>query len=93
MKWLDVLIGLLRPAAAESRADFVGRTCVIRTGRVTGAFGQAEVHAEDGSSAIVQVRQAGTDDLHAGVVALLYEYDPAGEFFWVIPFDIAMKGY
>ncbi|MFC5184966.1 DUF1449 family protein [Actinomadura harenae] len=39
-----------------SRADFVGRTCVIRTGRVTGDFGQAEVTAEDGSTALVQVR-------------------------------------
>jgi hypothetical protein len=81
MKWLAVLIGLLRPAAADSLA-----------GRVTRTFGQAEVHADDGSSAIVQVRQAGADDLHAGVVALLYQYDPESEFFWVIPFDIAMKG-
>ncbi|MCU7722277.1 hypothetical protein ODJ79_00960 [Actinoplanes sp. KI2] len=92
MKWLAGLIGLLRPTAPDSLADFVGRTCVIRTGRVTRTFGQAEVHADDGSSAIVQVRQAGADDLHAGVVALLYEYDPEGAFFWAIPFDIAMKG-
>lgn len=74
-----------------SRADFVGLTCVIRTGRVTGTFGQAEVHAADGSSAIVQVRQAGDDDLHAGTVALLYDVDPDGEFFWVVPADIATK--
>lgn len=74
-----------------SRADFVGLTCVIRTGRVTGTFGQAEVHAADGSSAIVQVRQAGDDDLHAGTVALLYDVDPDGDFFWVVPADIATK--
>ncbi|GIF25147.1 hypothetical protein BJ973_007401 [Actinoplanes tereljensis] len=74
-----------------SRTDFVGRTCVIRTGRVTSTFGQAEVHAEDGSSAIVQVRQAGDDDLHAGTVAVLYDFDPKGEFFWVVPADIATK--
>ena len=78
--------------AGERRADFVGRTCVIRTGRVTRTFGQAEVRAEDGSSAIVQVRQAGEDDLHAGTVAVLYDFDPEGEFFWVVPTDIAMKG-
>jgi hypothetical protein len=86
-----VLIGRFRPPGPESRADFVGRTCVIRTGRVTRTFGQAEVRAPDGSSAIVQVRQAGDDDLHAGTEALLYDFDPEGEFFWVIPSDIALS--
>ena len=86
-----VLIGRLRPPAPGSRTDFVGRTCVIRTGRVTRTFGQAEVRAEDGSSAIVQVRQAGDDDLHAGTTAVLYDFDPEGEFFWVIPADIALS--
>jgi hypothetical protein len=87
-----VLIRRFAPAGTEvSRTDFVGRTCVIRTGRVTGTFGQAEVRADDGSSAIVQVRQAGDDDLRAGTVAVLYDFDPAGEFFWVVPADIATK--
>jgi len=86
-----VLIGRFRPPGPESRADFVGRTGVIRTGRVTRTFGQAEVRAPDGSSAIVQVRQAGDDDLHAGTAALLYDFDPEGEFFWVIPSDIALS--
>jgi hypothetical protein len=82
----------LMPAGDEpSRADFVGLTCVVRTGRVTATFGQAEVHSPDGSSAIVQVRQAGDDDLRAGTTALLYDFDPAGEFFWVVPTDIAMR--
>lgn len=76
---------------AASRAEFLGRTCVVRTGRVTRTFGQAEVHARDGSSAIVQVRQAGRDDLRAGTVAVLYDVDPDGEFFWVVPADIATK--
>ncbi|BCJ53529.1 hypothetical protein Asp14428_50040 [Actinoplanes sp. NBRC 14428] len=80
------------PAGVEpSRADFVGLTCVVRTGRVTRTFGQAEVHAPDGSSAIVQVRQAGEDDLRAGTVALLYDVDPEGEFFWIVPADIASQ--
>ncbi len=82
---------LLPDGPDASRADFLGLTCVIRTGRVTGTFGQAEVHARDGSSAIVQVRQAGNDDLRAGTVALLYDVDPDGEFFWVVPADIATK--
>lgn len=84
----------LMPVGPEaSRADFVGMTCVVRTGRVTRTFGQAEVRSSDGSSAIVQVRQAGEDDLRAGSEALLYDVDPSGDFFWVVPTDIAMKGH
>lgn len=68
-----------------SRNDFVGRECVIRTGRVSGDFGQAEVTAADGSSAIVQVRQTGEHQLTAGGRALIFDYDIDGEFFWVAP--------
>lgn len=68
-----------------SRLDFVGRPCVIRTGRVTQTFGQAEVTAADGSSAVVQVRQAGRDPLTSGTAALIFDYDADGEFFWVAP--------
>jgi len=68
-----------------SRNDFVGRECVIRTGRVTGDFGQAEVTALDGSSAIIQVRQTGEHELTNGHRALIFEYDIDGEFFWVAP--------
>ncbi|CCH35387.1 hypothetical protein ABZ816_12345 [Actinosynnema sp. NPDC047251] len=70
---------------SASRNDFVGKVCVIRTGTVTASFGQAEVTADDGSSAIVQVRQAGQDPLTAGVTALIFDYDQDGEFFWVAP--------
>lgn len=77
------------PAVAPpSRADFVGRMCVIRTGRVGTDFGQAEVTADDGSSALVQVRQTGDEDLRAGSSALIFDYDPEGEFFWVMPYDL-----
>jgi hypothetical protein len=73
-----------------SRNDFVGRPCVIRTGTVTHDFGQAEVTAADGSSAVVQVRQAGQDVLVAGSTALIFDYDVDGEFFWVAPVDSAL---
>jgi hypothetical protein len=76
---------------APSRADFVGSVCVIRTGRVARNFGQAEVAAADGSTAIVQVRQAGDDDLRAGSSALIYDYDPDGEFFWVSPLEFGSE--
>ncbi|NBM17604.1 hypothetical protein [Streptomyces sp. GC420] len=73
-----------------SRADFVGLTCTIRTGRVDAEFGQAEVAALDGSTAVVQVRRQGDEPLGLGGTGLLYAYDEAGEFFWVAPYDPAL---
>ncbi|MEV0414317.1 hypothetical protein AB0I68_26800 [Streptomyces sp. NPDC050448] len=73
-----------------SRQDFIGRIAVIRTGRVDARFGQAEVAAEDGSTAVVQVRQTGSDPFTYGSSGLLYAYDERGEFFWVAPFDPAL---
>ncbi|MEU5657548.1 hypothetical protein ABZ802_18260 [Streptomyces sp. NPDC047737] len=75
-----------------SREDFVGRICTIRTGSVSDDFGQAEVAADDGSTAIVQVRQplrpsAPAEVFTSGSTGLLYAYDADGEFFWVSPYD------
>jgi hypothetical protein len=81
---------LLPDAPGPSRYDFVGLTCTIRTGRVDGGFGQAEVRPADGSSALVQVRQSGDDALRSGSTGLLYAYDETGEFFWVAPYDSAL---
>ncbi|QNE76338.1 hypothetical protein F0344_18430 [Streptomyces finlayi] len=83
-----------------SRQDFLGQVCTIRTGTVTADFGQAEVAAADGSTAVVQVRRlrphpplpahdAG-QPLVAGGAGLLYAYDDDGEFFWVSPYDTAL---
>jgi hypothetical protein len=96
--WLGtrVLVWPLRrviptPGPPPSRLDFVGRGCVIRTGRVGPDFGQAEVRSDDGSAALVQVRQtldeaAGPGSvLTKGAYALIYDYDDEGEFFRVIP--------
>jgi len=76
------------PAKEPSRKDFVGRAAVIRTSSVTHDFGQAEVAAADGSTAIVDVRQAGQGNLTAGSRVVLYDYDPEREFFWVESLDI-----
>ncbi|MFI9362430.1 hypothetical protein ACIG5E_15465 [Kitasatospora sp. NPDC053057] len=76
-----------------TRGDFVGRVCVIRTGRVTADFGQAEVTAEDGSTATVQVRTPDAEPgLTAGRTALIYDYDADGEHFLVAPFDPSPPG-
>ncbi|MEU3456344.1 hypothetical protein ABZ671_22520 [Micromonospora sp. NPDC006766] len=87
-----VPLGHLFPTGTEaSRHAFVGSLCTIRTGRVTVDFGQAEVAAADGSTAIVQVRQPGAEPLQAGSSALIYDYDVEGEFFWVTPADLAFE--
>ncbi|MFH8407248.1 hypothetical protein ACH4FX_21015 [Streptomyces sp. NPDC018019] len=83
---------LLPPERVASRGDFVGRVCVIRTGRVSSDFGQAEVRADDGSTAVIQVRTEKTG-LTAGSSALIFDYDADGEFFRVAPFDAALDPY
>jgi hypothetical protein len=78
------------PEKPASRNDFVGRTAIVRTTRVTGSYGQAEVTADDGGTAVVQVRAADSTDLKAGQTALIFDYDAEGEFFWVV--DITTGG-
>jgi hypothetical protein len=78
---------LFPTGGGASRGDFIGRRCVIRTGTATQDFGQAEVTAADGSSAVVQVRTTGQDRLARGDKALIFEYDADGEFFWVMPYE------
>ncbi|MCB5906488.1 hypothetical protein [Streptomyces pinistramenti] len=80
---------MLPPEQVASRDDFIGRICVIRTGRVDSGFGQAEVRADDGATATVQVRSEETG-LTAGSSALIFDYDADGEFFRVAPFDGAL---
>ncbi|MFI8853547.1 hypothetical protein [Streptomyces sp. 891-h] len=82
--------GFLPADSGPSRQDFVGLTCTVRTRWVDERFGQAEVTAEDGSSALVQVRQNGTGRLTLGSTGLLYAYDDEGEFFWIAPYEAAL---
>lgn len=82
-----VLSRIMPIGPQPSRGDFMGATCTIRTGSVTATFGQAEVHAVDGSSSIIQVRQPGTEAFRAGSKAIIYDFDSDGEFFWVMPVD------
>jgi hypothetical protein len=79
---------LFAGAAEPTRQDFVGRVCVVRTSTVTEDFGQAEVTAADGSSAIVPIRLAGEGNLGLGSRVVIYDYDSAGEFFWVSPLEL-----
>ncbi|GGV14239.1 hypothetical protein GCM10010182_38520 [Actinomadura cremea] len=88
---------VFRDSPGTSLREFVGLPCVLRTGRVGPDFGQAEVTAPDGSTALVQVRvphsdvpvagAAGDSALTAGSTALIFDYDSAGQFFWIMPHD------
>jgi hypothetical protein len=79
---------LLPDHPPPSRLDFVGRACVVRTGEVSPEFGQAEVTADDGSTAIIQVRLTGYA-VGTGWVGLIYDYDTEREAFWITPADPA----
>ncbi|MET9344124.1 MULTISPECIES: hypothetical protein [unclassified Nonomuraea] len=84
-KLLIIPLRRLFPDRKEpSRHDFVGQRCVVRTGRADATFGQAEVTAPDGASAVVQVRTTGGDILSRGQTALIFDYDAEGEFFYVM---------
>ncbi|WP_327116981.1 hypothetical protein OG206_17260 [Streptomyces sp. NBC_01341] len=78
----------------SSRQHFVGRVCTIRTVSAGSGFGQAEVAAADGSTAIVRVRRpvgrsAPAAVFTSGSTGLLHSYDAEGGFFWVLPHDAA----
>lgn len=95
---------MLPDEKVPSRRDFIGRMCVIRTGRVDLEFGQATVRAADGSLSTIQVRQMADSSeertghrnqdaglpLKSGGTALIFEYDADGQFFWVTPYDAAL---
>jgi membrane protein implicated in regulation of membrane protease activity len=81
---------ILRPERPDSRQDFVGRVCVVRTGRADEGFGQGEVSAEDGSTSVIQIRTTGGESLASGDSALIFDYDTDGEFFRVTPYDASL---
>jgi hypothetical protein len=83
------LAPLFATTHAESRSAFVGRLCTVRTERVTADFGQAEAADPDGATVLVPVRVADADadgpPLRRGDRALIVDYDPAAEVFFVTP--------
>ncbi|MEM9520096.1 MAG: hypothetical protein AAGA37_12300 [Actinomycetota bacterium] len=68
---------------AQKRADFVGRTCVVRTEKVTDAFGQAEVTDSEGATLLVQVRCDEPNDFGSGDEAIIFALDDEAETFQI----------
>ncbi len=77
---------LFRFAPVTGKRDLVEKICTVTTLRVDEKFGQAEVR-DDGSTILIQARCLHTNDLSRGSKALIFEYDPKHEVFYVLPVD------
>ncbi|MDA8019967.1 MAG: hypothetical protein MPN21_21210 [Thermoanaerobaculia bacterium] len=63
--------------------DFLGETCIVRTGRVDEAFGQAETRGGQ----LVQVRARDGRAYRHGESAVIFDYDREKEVFYIAPLD------
>jgi hypothetical protein len=78
------LAKVFAPKHAPVKSDFIGRTCVVRTGSVTAKFGEATLH-DGGAGLVVRVRVDGDQQLGRGEQALIVDYDPERETYLVEP--------
>jgi hypothetical protein len=69
---------------APSKSDFIGRTCVVRTGSVTERFGEATLE-DGGAGLVIRVRIEGPAKLSRGEQALIVDWDAERETFLVEP--------
>lgn len=73
-----------------SRADLIGKTCVVRTGKVTEGFGEGTLE-DGGAGLVVRVRVDGGKPLSRGDHALITDWDPERDAFVVEPMDPLLK--
>jgi Protein of unknown function (DUF1449) len=78
------LAKVFAPKPAPVNADFVGRTCVVRTGTVTAKFGEATLH-DGGAGLVLRVRVGDGKQLGRGEQALIVDYDAEHETYLVEP--------
>jgi hypothetical protein len=78
------LAKVFAPKHAPVKMDFIGRTCVVRTGTVTSKFGEATL-ADGGAGLVVRVRVDGAQQLGRGEQALIVDYDAERETYLVEP--------
>jgi hypothetical protein len=76
---------MLHTGRPTRNADFVGSLCLVRTGYVDADFGQGEVTAGDGTTALIEIRDDDETGLSAGSKALIFDYDPESDIFRVAP--------
>ena len=71
---------------ATSRGDLIGKTCVVRTGTVTGTFGEALLE-DGGAGLVVRVRVDRDLVVKRGDQMLIVDWDSEHESFLVEPVD------
>lgn len=75
---------------APSKSDFIGRTCVVRTGSVTERFGEATLE-DGGAGLVIRVRIEGPAKLSRGEQALIVDWDAERETFLVEPMKALLE--
>jgi hypothetical protein len=78
------LAKVFAPKHAPAKSDFVGRTCVVRTGTVTSKFGEATL-PDGGAGLVIRVRIEDGKQLGRGEQALIVDYDAERETYLVEP--------
>lgn len=78
------LAKVFAPRHAPVKSDFIGRTCVVRTGSVTAKFGEATLH-DGGAGLVLRVRVEDGKQLGRGEQALIVDYDAERETYLVEP--------
>jgi hypothetical protein len=86
------LARVFAPRHAPVKSDFIGRTCVVRTGSVTAKFGEATLN-DGGAGLVLRVRVEGGKQLGRGEQALIVDYDAERETYLVEPMrDVISDG-
>lgn len=85
------LAKVFAPKRAPAKMDFIGRTCVVRTGTVTSKFGEATL-PDGGAGLVVRVRVDGAQQLGRGEQALIVDYDVERETYLVEPMRDVLDG-
>jgi hypothetical protein len=75
---------------APLKSDFIGRTCVVRTGSVTTKFGEATL-PDGGAGLVLRVRVEDGKQLARGEQALIIDYDAERETYLVEPLHELMN--
>lgn len=71
---------------APTKSGLIGMTCRVRTGKVTGRFGEATLE-DGGAGLVVRVRVDGESQLKRGDLALIVDFDKELDSFLIEPMD------
>jgi hypothetical protein len=84
------LAKVFAPKRAPAKVDFIGKTCVVRTGSVTTKFGEATL-PDGGAGLVLRIRVEDGKQLGRGEQALIVDYDAEHETYLVEPLRDVME--